>query len=667
MSRAAAQAILAAAILVAEVTAQQVVAPTTEQVAPVRGDNVGEYNVVNSFEVGYRLREVNGDLGKFRSDVNVRNGVRLLSSNLSVYSREGRGRLFDGLVLTTQGLGGDPYENAALRINKKRLYRYDLLWRRDDFYNPALPIALGEHFIDTTRLLQDHDLTLLPESRIKFFLGYTRNTETGPALSTIQLFDSGGDVFPLFSQIHRQQNEIRVGNEITLFGFRLNWMHAWSDFKEDTPTGLPSPSAGNNPGDTTVLDGLIRREPYHGTSPYWRVSLFRETKGWYAASGRFTYTGGRRAFVLDESAFGSGRFGAAQDRQVLTYGDANRPVATGNLTVSFFPGARTTITNQTSVYNVRMDGNSYYRSIDNGTLSSEFLNFQYLGIRTIENETDLNLRVNRDFGMFAGYTYSNRRIRSVERATVTGLEPDVLTGDQTNQLHEGTLGVRIKPTKPLSILIDGAIGRADRPFTPLSERRYHLLGARLQYRTRSLSLSADARANYNANSVSLSSFSSHSRDYAATASWTPRDWFSLDMSYSKMHLESVGGIAYFVNFDLVTGDRSYYVSNIHFGNLAAHFSLRKSIDLYVGFSRVQDVGDGRSSLTGSGQFSTLPAFQAAQTFPLTFQSPLARVSIRLRERLRWNVGYQYYGYNEEFASRSDYRANTGYTSLLWSF
>ena len=59
-----------------------------------------------------------------------------------------------------------------------------------------------------------------------------------------------------------------------------------------------------------------------------------------------------------------------------------------------------------------------------------------------------------------------------------------------------------------------------------------------------------------------------------------------------------------------------------------------------------------------------------QTFPLSYQSPLARVSIRLREKLRWNAGWQYYNYHEEFGLESfyqGYHANTGYTSVTWAF
>jgi hypothetical protein len=52
---------------------------------------------------------------------------------------------------------------------------------------------------------------------------------------------------------------------------------------------------------------------------------------------------------------------------------------------------------------------------------------------------------------------------------------------------------------------------------------------------------------------------------------------------------------------------------------------------------------------------------------LSFRSPSARFSYRLTDKLRWNVGYQYYGYNERVFNSLDYRAHTGYSSLLWSF
>lgn len=67
------------------------------------------------------MKSVGGNDGKYRSDVNFGNGLRLLSSRLSLNSRaDGHGHFFDELMVLTQGLGNDPYESASLRIAKNR-------------------------------------------------------------------------------------------------------------------------------------------------------------------------------------------------------------------------------------------------------------------------------------------------------------------------------------------------------------------------------------------------------------------------------------------------------------------------------------------------------------------------------------------------------------------
>ena len=74
-----------------------------------------------------------------------------------------------------------------------------------------------------------------------------------------------------------------------------------------------------------------------------------------------------------------------------------------------------------------------------------------------------------------------------------------------------------------------------------------------------------------------------------------------------------------------------------------------------------------------GSAPPFPSSRPRRRFPLKFQSPLARLSVKITNRIRWNVGYQYYGYHEDFFTGQDfttdhaYRAHTGYTSVLWSF
>ena len=106
----------------------------------------------------------------------------------------------------------------------------------------------------------------------------------------------------------------------------------------------------------------------------------------------------------------------------------------------------------------------------------------------------------------------------------------------------------MRPIKNLTANLEGEVGRADNPLTPVSDRNYHALNGRITYRTRKLQLSTTYKQLYNVNApVALSAYSSHSRNYTANASFALKDWWSLDASYMKLHLNTIGGIAYFAD------------------------------------------------------------------------------------------------------------------------
>ena len=649
---------------------QPVVAPTNAPVGHPRGQDVDGYNIVHSFETGYRFRDVGGNLGKYRSDVNFGNGIRLLGSTLSVHSKEGQGKYFDELLLNTQGLGNDPYQFSSFRVNKNRLYRYDLLWRLNEYYNPALPVAAGQHLMNTARTMQDHNLVLLPTAPIRLFAGYSRVNQNGPALTTTNLFGTTGDEFPLFMDVRRLQNEYRLGFEVQLLGAKLSVLRGWEDFRDDTER-TSGPNAGNQTTDLLALDRFHRVEPYHGSTRNWRANLLYEASKLLTLNGRFTYAGGRRNFIVDETSLGPDRFGAARNRQILVFGNARRPVTTAALTATLHAADNITVANHTAFHHTRMDGDGSYAELENASLGFSQVNFEFLGIRTVTNTTDVNVRAGRVFGLFGGYQFSARRIRSIQQVTFDG-QPDRTAAEQDNKLHAGRFGIRIHPIKPVSIILDGEIGRADRPVFPISERNYHALGGRVQYKGRTVFLSATVRTNYNFNSASLFSHSAKTRQYAADASWTVRSWLSFDANYSKLHLDTLTGIAYFFNRQQV-GDTATYISNIHGGHAGVRVGLGSRAELFAGYSRIQDTGNGQPPVYAAPFVpgltpTTIPPGQLAyQVYPLVFDSPLARLSIRLHNKIRWNAGYQHYRYAEELLPVQNYRAHTGFTSLTWSF
>jgi hypothetical protein len=654
-------------LAVAAVSAgQEVVAPTPEKVGPVRGDDWHDYNIVNSFETGYRFLSTGGNVDTYRSTEDLGNGVRLLSSFMTVNSRNGRGPLFDEIVLSSEGLGGDPNSIVRLRVQKNHLYEYNLQWRRSEYFNPGLVTdgGAGLHLLNTAYTLQDHDLTLFPQSTVRFFLGYTRDSQTGAGISTVQLFNTGGEfdptgnIFPLFTNVKRIQNEYRLGAEVHFLGFTLNAMHGWVDFKDDSNDAFNGASSGDNFNSNIVLNLFGRTQPYHGTSPYWRALLFRNDR-LLSLNARFTYTSGARAFVDNETAIGFNRFGAATNQQILSFGNARRPITTGNVNLSLFPTSKVTVIENAALYDVRTDGNSAYLQFNNALQVANLLYFQYLRIRTVGTSTDVIYKLRSWLDIHGGYEYSNRRITSSPQLVLVGTAA-VQSYSQANELNSGAFGVRMTPLKPLTVSLDGEIGHANRPFTPKADRNYSALTGRVRYKFKTLQLVAWSHSDYNENSITLSAYSSHSRSYSGSASWSPLNWFYFDASYSKIHVDTLGGIEFFAGSQLFPNQWSYYVSNLHSGIAGVRLSALKRVDLFLGYSRVQDTGDGRP-------ISTLPAFQAAETFPLTFQSPLARISVRLSERVRWNFGYEYFGFHAPTSTTEDYLAHTGYTSFLWSF
>jgi hypothetical protein len=642
-------------------SAQPTAAPTNEPVGRLRGDDAGNYNITNSFELGYRFHSVGGNEDAYRSDVNFGNGLRLLGSTLSINSKEGHGKLFDEILLNTQGLGNDPYQFASLRIQHNRWYRYDLNWRISDYVNPGLNFLATSHAQNTRRMWQDHDLIVNPQGALQLLLGYSRNSQNGPGLYTQNLFDQHrGDEFPIFADVNRRQREFRFGGQVQVSRFKLILLRGWQHYEEDSPLSL-GVSTGVNTADGTALTSFRSRTPYSGDTPFWRGNLMGEAGHWLAVNARFTYAGTRRDFTSEEAALGTNRFGAAANRQFFVGGTGTRPVTAANLTLSLFPTDAVTITNHTAFNQVQMDGNASLTQVTNGASGLAIIDFRHLGIRTIVNTTDAMIRPAKWIGLRAGYQFSTRRIQSVEAETV-GVFSDGFQHEQTNRVHAGLLGIRLQPVKPLTFNFDAEIGRANQPFLPISEKNYNAFGARAQYKQGSLLLSAAIRTNYNTNSVSLFSHSSHSRNYSLDASWTPRRWFAFDTGYGKQHLDTLTGIAYFASGQFLDTQNSLYISNIHAAHATVRFVLGQRADFSVGYNRVQDTGDGRALLlSGTG------AFPVAQVFPLSFDSPQARVSIRLHQRLRLNFGYQYYRYAEEFSAFRDYRAHTGFTSMLWSF
>ena len=121
------------------------------------------------------------------------------------------------------------------------------------------------------------------------------------------------------------------------------------------------------------------------------------------------YASGNRNFLLSEDITAiNSDLNLSSLRHTFIMGDARRKQGSGDFTVAFMPTDRWTITNTTSVNNTRISGNSAFLEVTAST--SQFQEFEHLGIRHISNASEVNFRAHPTFGVYGAYRFSPARI-----------------------------------------------------------------------------------------------------------------------------------------------------------------------------------------------------------------------------------------------------------------
>jgi hypothetical protein len=180
-------------------------AQTNGETAP---KTAGNYSIQQSIEFGYRDSMISGNINNYNTYENLGSGWRLFDYDLDMHSVNHQGVLFDNLSFQNFGYGGDPNSMTRLRIDKNKWYDFRAMFRRDEYFfdydllanplNPAVfptgctiactpqAITNSPHALYYDRHMQDYDLTLLPESRLRFRVGYSRVLTGGNGTDTYE-------------------------------------------------------------------------------------------------------------------------------------------------------------------------------------------------------------------------------------------------------------------------------------------------------------------------------------------------------------------------------------------------------------------------------------------------------------------------------------------------
>jgi hypothetical protein len=684
------------------------------------GEDAGDYIITSSFEVGYRGLSVVGDVNKYRSDLNYKAGPRLFDSSFLMRSKDGKGKLFDTLLVTSTGWGSDPSSNLRVNVEKPEWYRFDATYRRFKYFRfvnnlanpnwvfspanfsvPPNPVT-GEHGYNTGTQLGDFDLALLPKNRhIRFNLGYSPERYSGPAFTN---YHSGGNEFNFLSQLHSRANDFRLGADGNAGPVDFSFLQGFRFFRDDSFIDLgPTPGINLNPA-VASLTSFKRTEPTRGEVDYTRFSAHTLVAKRLDITGRIVYSKSTSRFSTIESFTGKnwnprvtgwppGPLAATPNTlnlgQYNINGNAERPYTLGDIGATFLANDKLRISNTFRVEDFTIDGFALFSdffSITRGsgpTLRTDTVGFSNLDARrvtkyrkyqdTIEGDYQFNARHSIHFGYrygsrhieesFDGFNFGSNGSLSPPATRTSSLEVE---DNHTNAFFGG---FKTRPANNWTIYFDAEHGTADNVFSRIGNYNYTNIRAKSRYspsKKLSFNLAVITKNNSNPSEiagVSLEDFGvdTRSRIFTSAVDWTPNSRVSFSAGYNYNWLNSDAVIDYFFNsVRHPLGHSLYFVRN-NFFYVDTTARIVPRLTLFASYRINKDNGQGDQLADPTGSPGIL-----INSYPMSYQSPEARLALKINRHIDWNFGYQYYNYRESAIvgpRPQNYHAHLPYTSL----
>jgi hypothetical protein len=634
-------------------------------------EQVGDYQVTSSTEFGVRGVKVDGNADKYRSDLNYDPGLRMFDSSLLMRAADGDGKLFDTFLVHSTGWGADPTGYLRVNLEKTKWYKLDANVRRFDYFNYFQTFALNQHLANTDHDMGDFDLTILPQSDIRFNVGYSYDRLEGPVLTT---YDFSRDEFPIQSDRRNRADNWRFGVDARLGPIDISFLQGFRRFRDDTTYFITNFQPGNSPTTPSFLDSLRQDLPSRGRVNFSRLSLHTLIKDRLDLVGRVIYSSATTRFSLFETLSG-GDFSGNEvvSDQYSASGDAKRPQIQAELAGTWLATDKLRISNTFQAHLFRINGGqllsqSLFTVAPDGTprapVFGNLLAFRTTAYRRVANTTELDYQFGPRFSAHVGYRYSDRHIelfgsdRDLPQPEPTDEEPEEFD-NRTNTFFGG---FKARPFSRWTVYFDVDRGETDNVFTRIENYNFVNVRVRSRYKptdTLSLNFTVSTKDNENPSvteTMPAENFGAdiNSRIYSVQADWSPGSRFSLSSGYTYTHITSEADIIFYINNVRQFGESRYFMKD-NYAYLNTYVQIHPRVSFFGSYRIHKDTGQG-------DRVPPTPNILIA-SYPLQFQAPEARVSVRLHDRVDFSAGYQYFDFKEKFFNVQHYKAHLPYGSL----
>ena len=707
-------------------TTSPIPTPAPAPTPPAEPDGITSngYQIHSSIDLGYRSSEVTGSGDMYDTLVDLQSGPRILDQTLTMQSVDHQGLLFDDLYLNSFGWGGDPNNALRLRADKNKWYNLQSSFRRDQYFSdydlwanplnppappapggstPSIPILDSPHLFATTRRMSDVDLTLLPQSRVSFRLGYSHNNMTGPSYSSIH----EGTEASLLQDWNTTMNSYRLGVDFRIaprtvlsYDQFLDYYKGDTDYQlypvneallPTTPVstvslGLSIDTANKEPcavptgQNSLIVNGTLtnvtcsaffsysRNQRIRTSTPTERISLRSNYFRRLEVLGSYSYSSASTSTPLDESF--SGLITRTNTLAFTGSGTAaaNRISDVVDLEATLHLTQHLRLIEKFYFWAYRIPQNGNFNELDYScatppcTLLSTPLTTPVPTPTAIlssfnqtwtRNQTELAWDISKKVGARIGYRYGDRDFNHFN---------DYLPGDLDHFVgleKTALLGFWARPTHTLRLNFDLEHTNYNAVFVRLSPRKVGRYRFQTTYTPRPWAvLGASINILQQSNADAQTQYVGHNQNYGLTASLAPRERFGLDLAYNFNSIIQNAIICF--NDTPPAGVILPFVSNASNNNCAGndtannlmansyytnHTNFGMAAVRFRPAKRVMaNVGYSITSVDGSvPQFNIL---QPLGTTQYKYQQPVANLSVDIGHKLAFNMGWNYYQYGE---------------------
>ena len=639
---------------------------------PETGRTWGAYSTTTTFEIGHRFVDTDGSLNRYLSDVNVRDGFRLLEYSTDMRARPGTGLLFDFLKADVSNAGGDQSQTFSLRMDKTRVYRFDGSVRRFNYFrSPGPNFAHNFRDYDLRQQVSDFNLKLFPQRAVRINAGYGRSMAKGrynPSYS----FER--DLFQLLGESRWQANDYRLGLDATYRRWNFGVEQLYRNFRNDPQiTSTAGVNLGLNPTDAGKISFLDRDVPLRSRALVTRASLRGSVAERLHIVVRGLHDNERMRAPYLETVRGTASNNATITSRVLTAdGVVERPSDIVDAGITFDINKHFSLSNAFRYTTFRIEGDvstSQTSRQQPTTGAAQTIITTTAGSRLTEmtsywNTLSFDMNFGRKFSANLGWRAMQRDVTlDGNYVSQVSSPPSVSTTVNDEKESVGTHafvgGMRVRPTDRLSFIFDAEHGTNNNAFVRIDPLEYTRFRVRAQaHLNDKLLLIGAFTSTDRVNPTPQVDNESDARSYTAAVNWEPKSRLALDLGYDYHHLFSTANIRYFLAGNQERRGNSLYYARLNSVFANVRLGLTNRLDLLMAYYYVMDRG---------APTVTVGANDLVSAFPLHRHNPEARLAYRFNNHVTGNLSYRHYSYNERDFAVQDYRANILTTSLRFTF